>query len=525
MAVYIDMITGFLESGKTTFIKEILDSNYIEEFHKIVLVICEEGFTEYEEEKLEEMQVKTLMLENETELNDDLFQQIASEYDPDYILVEYNGTWNISKILGLKIPFEYKFRNVIFVSEAGNFRNQLSNMATVMQPHILNSDVVIFNRFENMHQGVQKKLISDIKNINPRTRVTFMKQLATDKILKERFMSFMNPENTTLNLKMNLKAGVFFILCICLLFLLEIPNAYNYTQSIVTVFLSILLQAIPFILLGAFLSAGIQIFASTGWIMKQIVKGSWYSFLIAAVAGFFMPICDCGMVPIISGLLKKDTPLPQTITFWLSSSAVSPIVILSMLYAFPEQPYLAGVRVGAGLIVGIMAGAILKIIHLETKNVTKGNRRFQNIGKDVLELKYDRTRGKFEAVFSGAKVEFFRVAEYVIIGALISAVLQTVMPQTMKSFIGNNLIIQFIVMIVAAMLMSACSTSNAFIGRSFSNNFSTVSILSFIVMGPMLDLKNMVMLSEILKKRFLLFLAFLVIVESAIVFGALAIFL
>jgi uncharacterized membrane protein YraQ (UPF0718 family) len=525
MAVYIDMITGFLESGKTTFIKEILNSNYIEEFNKIVLVICEEGFIEYEEEKLKEMDIKIVILENESDLNDDLFQQIAYEYNPDYILVEYNGTWNISNILRLKIPFDYKFRNVIFVSEAVNFRNQLSNMATVMQPHILNSDVVIFNRFEKLHQGMQKRLISDIKNINPRTRVTFMNELETDKILKERFMSFMNPENTTLNLKMNLKAGIFFSLCIFLFLLLEIPKAYSYTQSIVTIFLSILLQAIPFILLGAFISAGIQIFASTGWIMKQIVKGSWYSFLIAAVAGFFMPICDCGMVPIISGLLKKDTPLPQTITFWLSSSAVSPIVILSMLYAFPEQPYLAGVRVGAGLIVGIMAGVILKIIHLETKDVTKGNRRFRNIGKDVLDLKYDGTRGKFEAVFSGAKVEFFRVAEYVIIGALISAVLQMVMPQTMKSFIDNNLIIQFIVMIAAAMLMSACSTSNAFIGRSFSNNFSTVPILSFIVMGPMLDLKNMVMLSEILKKRFLLFLAFLVVVESAVVFGALAIFL
>ena len=81
------------------------------------------------------------------------------------------------------------------------------------------------------------------------------------------------------------------------------------------------------------------------------------------------------------------------------------------------------------------------------------------------------------------------------------------------------------VMVVAAMLMSTCSTSNAFIGRSFSSNFSLVPILSFIVMGPMLDLKNMVMLSEILKKRFLVLLSFMVIIESAIMFGALAFFM
>ncbi len=525
MATYIDIITGFLESGKTTLIKELLENDYLKEFDKILLIICEEGFTEYDDEKLQEMHIKPLTLENESDLEDNLFHLIKDKYHPDYIIVEYNGTWSISEMLRLKIPFDYKFRNIAFVSDAENFRYQLDNMVTVMQPHILNSDIVIFNRFDKFHQGTQKKLSKDIKNINPRTKVTFINDVATDKLLKERFMTFNNPDNTYLNVKTNLKAVFFLVVCLSLLIVLGLPNAYNYTQSIVAVFLSILMQAIPFILLGAFISAGIQIFASTGWIMEKISEGKWYSFAIAAVAGFFMPICDCGMVPIISGLLKKDTPLPQTITFWLSSSAVSPVVIISMLYAFPEQPYLAVVRIISGLCIGIIAGVVLKIIKLETKDVIRGNRRVLNIGKDVLELKNQGAKGKVEAVFAGALVEFFRVAEYVIVGACISSVLQTVMPQTIKSMIGNNILIQFAVMVIAAMLMSTCSTSNAFIGRSFSNNISTVPIVSFIVMGPMLDLKNIVMLSEILKKKFLVMLAMLVIIESAIVFGTLSLFM
>jgi uncharacterized membrane protein YraQ (UPF0718 family) len=193
-----------------------------------------------------------------------------------------------------------------------------------------------------------------------------------------------------------------------------------------------------------------------------------------------------------------------------------------MLYAFPDKPYLAVVRFIAGLFIGITVGLILKLFNLETGDVVCQTRRVQRIGKDILDLKYKGLMGKIEAVFAGAKVEFFRVAEYVIVGALISAVLQTVLPQTMKNIIGQNIIIQFVIMIAASMLMSTCSTSNAFIGRSFSNNFSTVPILSFIIVGPMLDLKNMIMLSEILKKRFLFFLAFLVILESIIVFGALS---
>lgn len=104
------------------------------------------------------MHVELLRVENESDLNDDLFIQIAEDYTPDYILVEYNGTWNISNILGLKIPFENKFRNVVFVSDAENFRNQLSNMATVMQPHILNSDIVIFNSSRKTSSGNAKKV-------------------------------------------------------------------------------------------------------------------------------------------------------------------------------------------------------------------------------------------------------------------------------------------------------------------------------------------------------------------------------
>jgi len=522
MATYIDIITGFLESGKTTVINEFLKSNLIVDVNNILLIVCEDGFTEYNIEELNEMHIDILVLENETDLNDDLFKHIAESYNPDYIVIEYNGTWDISKILSLKVPLNYKFRNIAFVSDASNFKNQLSNMVSVIQPHILNSDIVIFNRFENLHNDKKKKLISNIKNINPRTEVTFLDEFESDKILRKHFTSYYDPGIVFLNFKTLLKFDLFIIVCFILFLLFDMSNVYSFLQSVVTIFLSILLEAVPFILFGAFISAGIQTIASTGWLIKKISEGKWYSFLIAAVAGFFMPICDCGMVPIISGLLKKDTPLPQTITFWLSSSAASPIVIISMLYAFPEQPHLAVIRIAAGIIIGIITGVILKLFNIKTEKVKKDIRGVQNIGKDILELKYDGVKGKIEAIFTGAKFEFFRVAEYVIVGALISSVLQTVMPQTIKGFIGDNIIIQFAVMIVAAIFMSTCSTSNAFIGRSFANNFSAIPIISFIVLGPMLDIKNMLMLSEILKKKFLMFLAVLIILESSVVFGAIA---
>lgn len=525
MATYVDVVTGFLESGKTTFIQNILTTDHVANFNSIVLIICEEGFTDYDDELFLAKNINSIILENTAELNNDLFVQIDSKFHPDYIIVEYNGTWDISTLLGLKLQSDYRFRTVFFVSEAGTFRNQLSNMVALVHPHIQNSNVVVFNRHETVDQETLKKIAGDIKSINPKTKTVFSETLEPDKVLNPYFGKPDNQKNSPLNALIKLNIFIFMLLCVSMILIFNDFNGYDYLQSIATIFLSILIEALPFILLGAFVSAVIQLFVSSNWIIKQISKGNWRSFFIAAGAGFFLPICDCGMVPIISGLLKKDTPLPQTITFWLASSAVSPIVFLSMLYAFPEQPYLAVIRVFTGVVIGILAGIILKLAHLETSAVIQENRYFQMIGKDILDLKFDGTKGKIEAVFSGAKVEFFRVSEYVIIGALVSAILQTILPQTLMSLIGSNPLLQFMIMVMAAVLMSTCSTSNAFIGKSFSNNFSTIPILAFVVMGPMLDLKNMLMLSEVLKKRFLLFLAGLVIIEGAIIFGAIAYFL
>jgi uncharacterized membrane protein YraQ (UPF0718 family) len=76
-----------------------------------------------------------------------------------------------------------------------------------------------------------------------------------------------------------------------------------------------------------------------------------------------------------------------------------------------------------------------------------------------------------------------------------------------------------LIMIAGAIFMSTCSTSNAFIGRSFIGNFALLPVMSFIVLGPMLDFKNLIMLSEVLKKSFLIKLAALVIAAALFVFG------
>ncbi len=520
MAVFIDVITGFLESGKTAFIKEVLKSDTLREYENILLLVCEEGILEYDEEELKKRNVQLLALEDYTDLTDRLFTGLCKDYDPDYIVMEYNGTWDLTGLLSLKLPRYYKFRNIIHISEAPKFKHYLNNMVSLIQPQIVNSDIVLFNRYESLEQKDKKNLRRSIKNINPKTDVVFAGSPALDK-LKNYFIPFEKYQKITPGMIIL----VFILLGLCIIPFSTLEDIYDNIKNVSTVFLSILMQALPFILIGAFVSSAIQILIPTAWILKRFSGRSYGSFFFAAIAGFFVPICDCGLVPIVSGLLKKETPLPQTITFWLTSAAVNPIVILSVLYAFPDRPWLAVLRVLSGAAIGMIVGFLLKLARVETKDVIKNGSALNTVGANLLEIKYEGPAGKITGVFDGAKIEFFRVSKYVILGAFVSSLLQNVMPQAFKNFIGGNFMVQFLIMTAAAVFMSTCSTSNAFIGRSFYKDFTILPVMSFIVMGPMLDFKNLIMLSEVLKKSFLVKLAVLVIAAGFFTFSVIRIFL
>lgn len=512
--MYIDIITGFLESGKTTFIKELVRKNCLMEYQKTILLVCEEGTTEYEEDILSDHGIEMVTVNENSELDQAFFQNIEKQYSPEHMIIEFNGTWDITALLNVKMPFTYQFRNIIFLSEGKKFHNYLCNMTAVLQPQILNSDIVLFNRNEGIDKKLNSKNKQEIKGINNRTDILYDSDASIDAIISKYFA----PHEKYRKVSTGTKIGALLLISALFMSGKMLSNWYTLIQSISTIFLSILIEAIPFVLCGAIISSVIQLLIPSGWIVKKISEKKYSSFLFALIAGFFMPICDCGTVPIVSGLLKKESPLPQTMTFWLASSAVNPIVLISVYYAFPERPSLVFIRVIAGMLIAVFAGAILQISHIETKNVIKDIGISKTIGRDMLVLSYDGKLGKLEAVLKGARFEFFRVIKYLILGAFVSSFLQTVLPQAMKGLLSSNVLVQLVIMIVAAVFMSTCSTSNAFIGRSFLQSVGIIPVMSYIVLGPMLDFKNMMMLAETIKKRYLLLLAVLVSMIGYILF-------
>ncbi|MDF2804989.1 MAG: permease, partial [Anaerocolumna sp.] len=351
MAVYVDVVTGFLESGKTSFIKDLFTKKRKENYEKVILLVCEEGANEYNLDFLEDNNITLYIVEDLNEITGDLF-------------------WDISPLLNAKIPGYYTFRNIVFISEAETFMHYLSNMPSILHPQIKNSDFVVFNRFERLNDSQKKIYKKQVRSINSNTKSYFLNKPTENRSLyecyapNEHFKGLITP---------GMVIALILMVTLCFLSDRVLISLYQLIQKVSISFLSILIQALPFILLGALISSLIQIIIPSSRILGVISKHNIKSLIGAAFAGFFFPVCDCGLVPMISGLLKKGAPLPQIMTFWLTSAAMNPIVILSVLYAFPGNPRIAILRVLTGLFTGVMVGIILMILKINTGDVIKEN--------------------------------------------------------------------------------------------------------------------------------------------------------
>jgi uncharacterized membrane protein YraQ (UPF0718 family) len=129
----------------------------------------------------------------------------------------------------------------------------------------------------------------------------------------------------------------------------------------------------------------------------------------------------------------------------------------------------------------------------------------------------DHHASGFEAVLTHAAGEFFEVGGYLIAGAALSSVIQVFVPKGIMTGLGASSVLSLLLMMLAAFILSICSTSDAFIARSFANSIPITSVMGFMVLGPMLDLKNLFMLFGSFKKGFVVKLVIGILITSLIV--------
>jgi len=263
-----------------------------------------------------------------------------------------------------------------------------------------------------------------------------------------------------------------------------------------TIFISIFIESLPFILVGVLISGIIQMFVTEEMIAKVLPKNQFLSVLFSIVIGIFFLACECGIVPITRRLIAKGVPLPSAIAFMLSSPILNPIVLFSTYIAFGNDWRMAAYRAGIAFLAVLI---IAFIISLQFKTPQLKN-------EQMAHEHYHSFNEKLIGMFRHSIDELFSVGKFLIIGSLIAAAIQTYLNTSLLMKIGQGEVSGNVVMMGLSYVMSLCSQADAFVASSFRSTFNPSSLVAFLVFGAMLDIKNTIMLLGTFKTKFVLYL-------------------
>ncbi|CUH94989.1 putative membrane protein [Propionispora sp. 2/2-37] len=268
---------------------------------------------------------------------------------------------------------------------------------------------------------------------------------------------------------------------------------------------SILIEAFPFILLSVLLSALINNFVSEDILQRFTPKNKLLGLFLASGIGIFFPVCDCGMVPIVRRLIAKGVPLYFAVTFMLAVPIINPVVGAATGFAFNGNSTVVIYRLAAAFFTACLTGILLGSFWGRNA-LRQGDHASDNPGHcGCHSLPASRRlsiTGKLIQTLRDAGDEFFEMGKYLLLGAMLSALFQILLPREVLLPLGSHPLFSIAFMMLFAFGSSVCSSADAFIAASFSNSFSLGSLIAFMVFGPMIDAKNLLMLLHAFRPRF-----------------------
>ncbi len=500
MAIPVYVVTGFLDAGKTTFLNNLLNRRDWRDAG-ILVVQFETGEEEFYSRyhSCETITFPKKMLERQPE---QIVKQIGDSlqsHEFDEVWIEWNGVtaFSVLQALLLQPPLRglCKVQKVIHIADAANIENLLGRTGSALPEQIANSDFVTlrnvrapetFSRIRRLLNGINPGIdLYDVKAYNDLYRQLYRR--------KEHPVNF------------------FFLMVLLVVTLyfaarpvfeaLQIP--FN---TIVNVFLGIILQAVPFLLIGVLLSSAIQIFVPREWIERRFPKSIGMGMLVAIIGGFCLPVCDCASIPIFRSLVRKGIPLPVAVTFMTATPVINPVVMLSTYYAFGGDMTVVIGRVCLGIICAILIGIFASRRSPKDQVLSGGalDRLMCSCGCYEDAESVTTLKGKLGLFLRHSQAEFFSVGKYLVIGTFIASIFQVMGTGLFTAAqSGAGLAASIVIMMAMAFALSLCSSSDAVIARGFANQFPMGAIMGFLVFGPMMDIKNVMMLSSGFSKRFI----------------------
>ena len=312
----------------------------------------------------------------------------------------------------------------------------------------------------------------------------------------------------------------------------------NQILSAFTLFLSLLVEAIPFLLMGVLLSGALLIFVDERKLIAVLPKNPFLGALAGSLLGFMFPVCECGNVPVARRLISQGAPISVAVSFLMAAPTINPVVIWATWTAFRDQPEIAVLRIVLSFAIAtivslvfssqkdlrailqpnialalpapkVKAGAVpvgtfflgedrsqpLDLAGYLASNNASSNQIAAKSLPDRLNLLLDNTLA-----------EMRELGAILVMGSAIAAVIQVWVPRDIILSLGQGPVSSIVAMMILAAIVSICSTVDSFFALSFASTFTGGSLLAFLVFGPTIDLKSIGLILTIFKKRAVIYM-------------------
>ncbi len=258
-------------------------------------------------------------------------------------------------------------------------------------------------------------------------------------------------------------------------------------QTFTTVFVAILVQSTPFLVLGVVLSAVIAVFVPASFFERALPRRPALAVPAASAAGVILPGCECGSVPIAGALVRRGVTPAAALAFLLSAPAINPVVLASTALAFPGQPGMVAARAGASLVAASAMGWLwLRLGQSEWLRLPR---------------RPDPAHGKARAFWASCRHDIAHAGGFLVVGAGVAAAINVFVPGTWLERVADQPVLSILALAMLAVLLSICSEADAFVAASLTQ-FSLTSRLVFLVVGPMVDLKLAAMQTGVFGRAF-----------------------
>lgn len=282
-------------------------------------------------------------------------------------------------------------------------------------------------------------------------------------------------------------------------------------QEFITLFLSVIVEAFPFVILGVGISVIVALFVSEKWLHRFLPKNRFLSHIFISFFGVFMPVCECGNVPVARRLISKNFTVSQAVTFLLAAPIINPITLWSTYEAFRPDISIMIIRLGAAFFVANFIGILISYKKDQNSLLT------EKFYQEVCDVHEHHNYSKFSEGIEIFQNEFIEVMKLLAIGAVFAALSQVFIPRDIIMSIGQSPFLSIIAMILFAFIISICSNVDAFVVLPYASTFTLGSIVSFLVFGPMIDIKILTMLKSSFNLKLLIFISLFVLLFSILI--------